>query len=392
MRAAMYSSVAQRNQLWTPANLENTGVLEESILCEARFSASRQTICAGDSVQFFDNSYHGVTTWSWSFGDGQVGEGETPWNQYMEPGLYDVQLTAGNGADDVSLTLESFIQVLPSGALSLPFVDDFEAAEISEDWFIMDLGLDGEGWELTSAASVSGSQSVKIQNWSNLVEFNADQLVSSSMDMSDAEEIHIAYKWAYSYKGTSEDDETDDRLKIYASPDCGETWSLRRMHRGYTDLPSAAPHPFPFTPNGPDEWNSYTLVLPYEQFFTENFRMMFEFESRLGNNIYLDDVNIQVFTASDLLERERLQGIPLTVYPNPSADQAWLEFQTWMVHEEVSVELLDMTGRLVETMHSGQLTPGLQRMVINRSGHAAGTYFIRVQLDGIPSVEMVVFE
>lgn len=120
--------------------------------------------------------------------------------------------------------------------------------------------------------------------------------------------------------------------------------------------------------------------------------MMFEFESRLGNNIYLDDVNIQVFTASDLLERERLQGIPLTVYPNPSADQAWLEFQTWMVHEEVSVELLDMTGRLVETMHSGQLTPGLQRMAINRRGHAAGTYFIRVQLDGIPSAEMVVFE
>lgn len=392
MRAAMYSSVAQRNQLWTPANMENTGVLEESILCEARFSASRQTICAGDSVQFFDNSYHGVTTWSWSFGDGQVGEGETPWNQYMEPGLYDVQLTAGNGADDVSLTKEAFIQVLPSGALSLPFVDDFEAAELSEDWFMMDLGLDGEGWELSSTASVSGSQSMKIQNWSNFVEFNADQLVSSSMDMSDAEEIHIAYKWAYSYKGTSEDDETDDRLKIYASPDCGQTWSLRRMHRGYTDLPSAPPHPFPFTPNGPDEWNSYTLVLPYEQFFTENFRMMFEFESRLGNNIYLDDVNIQVFTASDLLERERLQGIPLIVYPNPSADQAWLEFQTWMVHEEVSVELLDMTGRLVETMHSGQLTPGLQRMAINRRGHAAGTYFIRVQLDGIPSAEMVVFE
>ena len=393
MRAAMYSNVAQRNQLWTPQNLEDTGVLEGPILCEARFSASRQTICAGDSIQFFDNSYHGVTNWSWSFGDGQTADGENPWNQFMAPGMYDVMLTASSGSDEVSLTMASYIQVLPSGALPLPFADDFEEAELSADWFMVDVGADGDGWELTSAAAVSGSQSMKIQNWSNFLEFNADQLVSSSMDMSEAQEIHISYKWAYCFKGTNEDeDDTDDRLKIYASPNCGETWSLRRMHRGYTDLPSAPPHPFSFTPSGPDEWNSYTLVLPYEQFFTENFRMMFEFESRLGNNIFLDDVNIQIFTASDLLERERLQGIPLEVYPNPSAGQAWLEFQTWMVHEDVTIELLDMTGRLIENVYAGQLAPGMQRLSLGSSNPRAGAYIVAVKLDGIPSTKRVIFE
>ena len=164
------------------------------------------------------------------------------------------------------------------------------------------------------------------------------------------------------------------------------------MHRGYTDLPSAPPHPFPFTPNGPDEWNSYTLVLPYAQFFTENFRMMFEFESRLGNNIFLDDINIQVLTASDLLERERLQGIPLEVYPNPGAGEAWLEFQTWMDHEQVTVELRDMTGRLVETVYAGQLAPGLQRLSLGTANPRAGVYLVTVELDGISSATRVIFE
>jgi plastocyanin len=393
MRTAMYSNVAQRNQLWTSQNLEETGVLEGPILCEARFSASRQTICAGDSVQFFDNSYHGVTAWNWTFGDCQAGVGENPWNQFLEPGLYDVTLTVSNESGEESLTQVAFIQVLPAGALALPFSDDFEADNLSSDWFTVDVGLDGEGWELTSAASVSGSQSIKIQNWSNLIEFNSDQLVSSSMDMSAAEEIHISYKWAYCYKGTNEDDdETDDRLKVYASPDCGETWSLRRMHRGYTDLPSAPPHPFSFTPNGPDEWNSYTLVLPYEQFFTGNFRMMFEFESLLGNNIFLDDVNIEVFTASDLLERERLQGIPLEVFPNPASGSAWLEFQTGMPHKQVQIDLLDMTGRLVESVFSGFMAPGMQRLPVGISNPRSGAYIVSVKLDGIPSTERIIFE
>ncbi len=393
MRAAMYSNVAQRNQLWTPQNLEETGVLEGPLLCEADFSASRQTICAGDSVQFFDNSYYGVSNWNWSFGDGQMGSDENPWNQFMEPGVYDVTLTAANGGAEVSLTRPSFIQVLPSGALPLPFSDDFEAEELAEVWFTVDLGSDDNSWELTSSASVSGSQSMKIQNWSNLIEFSADQLVSSSMDMSEAEEIQISYKWAYCYKGTDEDeDETDDRLKIYASPDCGETWSLRRMHRGFTDLPSALPHPFPFTPNGEDEWNSYTLVLPYEQFFTENFRMMFEFESLLGNNIFLDDVNIQVFTASDLLEREQAEGVALQVYPNPSLGNASLEFQTVMAHDRVSIELYDMMGRLVETVYSGKLPPGIQRHSVGSSNPSAGAYIVAVTLDGISSTERLLFE
>lgn len=393
MRAAMNSSTAQRNQLWTPENLAETGVLLEPILCEAAFSVSRQTICVGDSVQFTDESFHGASGWSWSFGDGMTADVETPWHTFDQPGLYDVSLTVTNGTDAVSVTEEAFIQVLETGAMDLPFSDGFEGSSLGEDWFMVDVSNDGNGWELTSVAAFTGEQSLRIHNWSNNIEFNRDQLISSSMDMSAAEEIHVSYKWAYCFKGTDEDeDDTDDRLKVYASPDCGQTWSLRRMHRGYTDLPSAPPHPFVFTPSGPEEWNSYTLEIPYQQFFTENFRLMFEFESRLGNNIFLDDINIQVFTATDLQELEMSQGVRFNLFPNPASNEAKLEFTTQLAYDEMSATVLDLTGRQVWSTTMSGLVRGSHELTLPVANWARGTYLIAIQLDGKRFTQQLVVE
>ena len=190
MRAAMNSGVAQRNQLWTPENLEETGVNLEPILCEARFGASRQTICVGDTVQFFDDSYHGVTGWAWEFGDGNSANDQNPLHTFDEPGNYDVTLTVSNGGNEVSLTELGFIQVLDPDGMSLPFTENFEAEELDDNWFMVDVSNDGDGWEVTSVAGYTGEQSLRIHNWSNNVEFNRDQLISQAMDMSEAELFH----------------------------------------------------------------------------------------------------------------------------------------------------------------------------------------------------------
>ena len=383
MRAAMNSGVAQRNQLWTPENLEETGVNLEPILCEARFGASRQTICVGDTVQFFDDSYHGVTGWVWEFGDGNSANDENPFHSFDEPGNYDVTLTVSNAGNEVSLTELGFIQVLDPDGMALPFTENFEAEELDDNWFMVDVSNDGDGWEVTSVAGYTGEQSLRIHNWSNNIEFNRDQLISQAMDMSEAELIQVTYKWAYCYKGNNEDeDDTDDRLKVYASPNCGETWSLRRMHRGFTDLPSAPPHPFVFTPNGQDEWNSYVLEIPYAQFYTENFRLMFEFESRLGNNIFLDDINITAYTASDLLELEVGEGVDFEVYPNPAQDEATVSFSTRLTYQAMDIAFMDLTGRTLWSQTQRNVIPGLHLVDLPIAEWSAGTYLVSVVLDG----------
>lgn len=394
MRAAMNSTTAQRNQLWTPANLAATGTDGVDVLCTVKFSADRRMICAGDSVQFTDESYHGVTGWSWDFGDGSAGSTEeNPWHTFTQPGFYTIKLTASNNSETADGIQTDFIHVLEDNALDLPLAEGFEAGAVpASDWFVWDETADGVTWSVTSATALSGDYSLKMNNFAVSSEQATDQLISSTMDMSGAAEIHISYSWAYAYRGQDPDeDDTDDRLKIYASADCGETWSLRRMHRGFTDLPSADPHPFPFVPSGPAEWNSYTLVLPYSQFLTENFRLMFEFESRLGNNLYLDDINIQAVGTNDLVEWAAAGRLQVDLFPNPSSGTTRCTFRTASVHD-AAVVVRDVTGREVARPFAGTLPAGEHLLDWDASDWAPGAYFVSVVLDGVPSTARLLVE
>lgn len=394
MRAAMYSSTAQRNQLWTPSNLVATGTDGVDILCEVKFDANRRMICAGDSVQFFDESYHGVTAWEWDFGDGSEPSTEQdPWHTFSQPGFYSVKLTASNATSTADGIQTDFIHVLEDNAMDLPYSEGFETGEVPEmDWSVLDETGDGVTWAVTSTAALSGEYSLKMNNFAVDAEMATDQLISSTMDMSGATEIHITYSWAYAFKGTDPDeDDSDDRLKVYASSDCGQTWALRRMHRGFTDLPSADPHPFPFAPIGPEEWNTYTLVLPYDQYLTENFRMLFEFESRLGNNLYLDNINIQAVGVNDVAHLEATGRLPLTVFPNPTAGGAQCTFRTVAAHQ-VEVVVRDLMGREVARPLTGDLPAGVHEVELPADGWSAGTYLVSVALDGVPSTTRLVVE
>ena len=185
-----------------------------------------------------------------------------------------------------------------------------------------------------------------IENWGNNVEFNDDFLRTATMDMSGMSEIHISYKWAYVHKGTTEASETDDRLRVSVTGDCGNDWDLRRMHRGFTDLPSADPNPFPWAPSGPEEWKGYTIVLDNDEYLTEFFRVQFEFESRLGNNIYLDDINIQGFGNTEVAEA--LDGLTRSwsLAPNPAAQASVVAFQT-RVAGMADMTIQDASGRIL---------------------------------------------
>ena len=391
MRTAALSSVSDRNELSTTSNLIATGVEGDPLLCEASFDVDRNVICIGDGIQFTDNSFHDVTSWSWNFGDGTVVEGSNEelvsnlYHVFEEPGVYEVTLTASNYMDEL-VSAPVTITVLDAGAMDSPTTQGFEVGEFpSEHWFLEDPVGDG-GWEINSDVAFTGERSLHIENWGNDLEFNKDYLISSTMDLSapEIEEVRISYKWAYCFKGTSEDDETDDRLRISATGDCGNDWDLRKMHRGFTDLPSADPHFYPFEPSGPGEWNEYTLVLDQTPYMTPHFRVMFEFESRLGNDIYLDDINITAYTEDMILVEEWTMGPDWNLHPNPSAQNSNLSC-TLVSDHEARITLVDASGRIVDTIYEGKLQAGPHNFQLYPADQSKGTYFVVIELDGKPN-------
>jgi hypothetical protein len=87
--------------------------------------------------------------------------------------------------------------------------------------------------------------------------------------------IFVSYKWAYANRVN----ETDDRLRVSASGDCGASWTLARIRKGTTNLPTRTGTNLAFTPSGIDQWSGETLTLTNSSYMTENFQLKYEFIS-----------------------------------------------------------------------------------------------------------------
>lgn len=379
MRTAAQSTTAQRNQLSQQSNLVATGVLEDDLLCAADFYVSQRVICVGEEVQFFDDSFHDISEWSWSFGDEITVSGNDPEVHrhpivtFDTPGVYTVTLSVGNGEENLEEVKTDFLTVLPAGALPNPFVEGFEDGLDEDLWFIQNQH-DNVTWELTGQGAYSGDRSVRIRNVNNSFESSSDDLISTTVDLSEAEAATISYRWAF----TTKVNETDDRLRISISNDCGESWALRKLHRGYTDLPTAPAQNNPFTPSSQDEWSYFQVTIDNPDYLVESFRFKFEFEGRGGNNIYLDDINLNYYGDVNVDENE--SSLNWNLYPNPMGEQSRLEF-TLNESAEVSIGLYDMVGREVRSLVSTSSLPTGQNVInIDRRGLSSGVYMIQMEI------------
>lgn len=375
MVAALNSATAQRNQLWQPANLTFTGVEGPPVLCAALFTSNSTTICAGGTVNFSDISYHGVQSRTWSFpgGNPSTSTDPNPTVTYSTPGTYEVSLTVSDGTSSLNNTANSYMTVLPNPGGTVPAVEGFEAytSFTGTPWTVSNLN-NNNTWSVTDVAAYSGSKSARILNTAAM-DGQFDDLYSTSFDMSGATAVTISFRYAYARRNSS----SDDRLRLYVSNNCGATWSMRRQLRGATDLNTGGITTGNFVPSGPEQWGQATVNNISNTFHTSDFRIRFEFESNGGNNVYIDDININGMPVSvgELLPG---QGDALMVLPNPAIDRADAVFNV-RTSGPGTLELLDMLGRSVQVLHYGQLSAGDHRIGIPLQGLGSGLYFVRLQ-------------
>lgn len=390
MRTSVQSAVAQRNQLWQQSNLIETGVYdEEPILCQADFSADRFSVCLGQEIQFFDESYNGVTEWTWETSDGQVISGsdeevhKNPIITFNTPGMITVTLTAGNGVESTQEIKTEYIQVLPDGVLPTPFYEGFESGISDDFWFVN--GTDNIDWLVTSSAAYSGTKSIRINNNNVSTLGTKDQLVSSTMDLTNAVYAIVTYKYASCNRLI----ETDDKLRVSVSKNCGDSWTLRKMHRGVTNLPTAEPQNSSFTPSGPDEWAEGAFLVDNPEFLVSNFRLMFELEAQGGNNVYLDDINIHIYTEDDLAVDEIANSFYYDLFPNPMNDQATLNFFL-SGSADMQITLRDIQGREVQQIFNASAAPGKNTIPIKKNNLSSGMYILQMTVAGQSFTERLI--
>ena len=92
----------------------------------AIFNADETEICAGDYVQYIDESVGNVTSWAWIFegGDPATSNEKDPLVRYVDAGEWNTQLTVSDGTNNSTTAIEDFVTAMPLPDVTLPTFDD----------------------------------------------------------------------------------------------------------------------------------------------------------------------------------------------------------------------------------------------------------------------------
>lgn len=383
MHACLNSSVANRNNLWTQANLEATGTDDVSFyLCSNQWEVSKRIVCVNESIQLTDLSLHGVQSRKWKL-DGGTSSNTTDsvaTVSYSSPGLYPITLTVFRGEDSIQRTELDYIRVLPAIGNTTFFIEDFQYEPTTKSQLFLSQEITPSNWQTHPTAGFNSTQSYWFNNFNDSVE-TVYSFESRTIDASNWTELAIKFDWAYAARFATGNLEN---LRFSISNDCGETWSMRKSYnstsslRTVTDIRTDA-----FVPVTNDEWKTDIITNIPASYLTENFRFKVEFSVNKGNNLFID--NIQV-GAPNQLSSSNVVVDGVKVYPNPAEDVLIISAENGLSIRSLTVFAMDGKKILSHAFETTQ-----NEITWDVSKLDAGWYWIEVETPiGVQRIKQVV--
>ncbi len=363
-------------------SLENntaTGVGLPAVLCAANFYSNTTQICAGNTVEFFDDSYFNVTGTDWTFEGGTpaTSTDSDPVITYNTPGIYSVTLDVTDGTNTETTTVTNYILVLGNPGDPAPYSEGFQTmTDVTDNQRFSVVNDNGaEEWEHHPTVGIQYSKSIWLENFGNTDE-SFDDIISGTIDLSDIDPSDpLVFTFQYAYKKVESGN--NDRLRFYVSNDCGETWALRKSLQG--NALSSDIQTTPFIEPVDSDWTLITVTNINSAYYSADFRYKFEFKNDGGNNIYIDDINLWSESMVDVIDTEGSYG--LSVYPNPTKDNITIELFAQQ-GEQYDIGIFNALGQKIESVYQGELNGGLNQLEYSTANLPKGVYYVRVTSEG----------
>ena len=381
MEAALNSNIAERSNLWTSTNLNATGVDK---LWEADFTASRITACQFEEIQFRNTSQYGATSFDWEFIHGNIGTSTeaNPTVSFEFPGLNYTTLEASNGNESKKVTIP-YVLVVPLVGTPMPYSDDLGSATSipSDEWQVYNPDRDEYGFELNNEYGFNDQSSIKMYNINNL-QYSNDELISSTYDLTVYSSATFHFRYAYKRR-TSND---NDKLTVYISTDCGETWTPRWSKSGANLATVSGNLGSEYRPTSSNDWQLATVSGFAGSLLSEKTMVKFVFEAGQGNSLYLDDFSFDgtwVTQAKLRFPRDLDEAQPNNVELN------WKDIDGASAYEyQLDTDAAFNTGSLITGQNAfTSLDPNDGDTRFQTSGLTNGqTYYWRVRVisNGVP--------
>lgn len=344
-----------RGDVSNPNNLAQTGVVGGTVCAPVSdFFLRKNIICSGEKVRFVDASVGtNPDGYEWTFPGGipSTSTDRYPEVTYPSEGVYPVTLKVTNNAGTDTKTMWEAVWVKyddPSPFQSW-LIEDFELIDVPNgNWTLLNLGNPDVEIGVTSDAAFTGNKSVKF-GFNGLNEHGIYQLVSPNIDMTRATSAIINFAFAFAPNSAG----ALDALRIKVSSNCGETWATRRTYGGALLQTGPLQNNTDFVPQNASEWRSESIDLSVHAGANDNIMIMWEFETRGGNNFYFDAVNMDVQLGNEDFNADVSS---FEVFPNPTQGELEIVFQS---SQNSSFILHNAAGQVMwskEVIGSGNVT------------------------------------
>jgi PKD repeat protein len=396
MRTAITSSTSGRSTLWSTNNLTFTGVSNpQPCIPQAFFTtvSNRKLLCTGSNVQFKDSTWNTtVTGWQWSFPGGtpSTSTDSMPLITYNSAGIYPVSYTASTSSGTGTVSVTNYITVSSNTAsVQSSFTEGFENISVpNTDWKV-DNTSDGVYWKQSNTIGSSGTKSMFINNFSNTAN-DVEVFYTPSYNVSGINAANpgttFTFKLAYQRPSTA----SSEKLQVYSSTNCGQTWSLRYSKTGSALATVSTTNTSSFVPTS-TQWRTESVSIS-SLLSQSNVWFKFVFTSDPNgstNNIYIDDINIG--SQSVGIHEQAFDFINFNVYPNPTKGNFKTEFEL-IESDNVLIQFVDLLGKVQHELKLDNLNAGSHEFDIQvPTDLSNGIYFLKLNTNkGTKTIKMAI--
>ncbi len=366
MRTNLQQDVSFRNNLWSDTNLIATGadyLPGTPQLCApvADFSMDDNMVCMGGNVLFTSASWNAtIDDYSWSFPGGTPATSTNPSQSvtYSAPGWYDVTLTVSNASGSSTKTIANAVYISPDWTEHYgPAIENFNTTD--NYWAVFNPENNHANFHRIATNGVDNSGCFMLNNYKDISEalpftddafyyerlgYSKDYMVSPAYNLDNTTGITVSFDYAYGTKATTSADITE-KLVVYSSNNCGETWIQRKVVTGASLLTVGYVGNEDFYPTANGEWK--TASFAFTPGATEtNTRFKFEFvASDFSSNFFLDNVNV----SGTLGINDNTGFNSVSVSPNPVAAGSELAVEVTGSTKNMEINVTDLNGKVVST-------------------------------------------
>ncbi len=387
MIAALNSTLSDRNNLWTCANLSATGVDDttyEKPAPIADFSVTKRFVCLGQNVQFKTaTDASEVDSYEWTFSNASVSTSidRDPIVQFNTNGWQTVTLKVTNTAGYSAKTKTELVFVSYDHALfQAPFTQGFEDPYVfNSGWGSANYDNNNTAFTYSNQGAHAGTGCAVLNNYYATVDRDVDEVVSPGYDLTQLTTTQRILTFDYSWASTAQSFalHTADSMNVFASTDCGVTWSniyKKGTHSGTAVLLNAGSINGYFTPTNAQLWWKQVSIPLSNVLIKPNVMFRFQVMSSVGgNNFYIDNINI----GTPLTAIEDLSSVSvISIFPNPTHGDALLNLNLSKAGN-ISVKVYDMQGKEAMNVFEGWLNAGETQLTIDGSSKlSSGVYTV----------------